>query len=330
MRKEILFAIVAGAIFGLIIAFGLWRLNSTLTPQQNQDVQEIEPTPTPEFGITIAEPEQNQVIVEGPVRVSGVTKPNSWVTASAEDEDYTVQSGSDGSFELDIDLVGGVNQIIFSVFGNKGSSISQTLTIVYSTEFPLEEQTEEQEESTGSGDAVRDRVQEKVQRAQTVPYAYIGTVTDIVEDTFQVRTASGEIKQAETADETSYVNIIDDPEEIEFGDVAIGDFIVAMGFRNGNGVLDTKRVLVTTQLEAPQRSIVFGRILSIDGSDVTIEAVDKNWALDFPVRWKGPDIAELEEGQNVIVVGESDESSISLRSIFVAEETPTPTPEEEE
>jgi len=43
-----------------------------------------------------------------------------------------------------------------------------------------------QETSTEEANSVRDTVQKKVEEARTVPFAYIGTVTDIAEQTIQI------------------------------------------------------------------------------------------------------------------------------------------------
>lgn len=334
MRKEILFAIVAGAIFGLIIAFGVWRLNSTITPQEVTKTQDTsESTPTPEFSITIAGPEENQVIVEGPVTVTGATKPNVWVAISGENKDYVTRSKSDGGFEAEVDLAGGINQIVFSAFDQDGALTSDTLTLIYSTKFPLDKEDGGQEESTKSADTVRQKVQEKVKQAQNVPYAYLGTVTDIVEDTFQLKTSAGEIKQTETGEDTSYTNSIKDSEKIEFSDVAIGDFVAAMGFKNGNGVLKVERVLVTTPPEKPIRKTILGQVVEIKGKKVKIKANDTNiWELDFPARWEGPEIEELEEGQSIIVFGIPEENTLNIRTVFIAttKKKASPTPQETE
>jgi hypothetical protein len=317
MRKEILFAIAAGALFGLIIAFGIWRLNSSLTPKETKTVNNA-PSPTPEFGLSLADPNQNQVIVKSPVKIIGITKPHSWIVASGEEEDYLAKSNEDGSFEINVDLIGGVNQILLTTFDKPGSFVTENLTLVFSSQFQQEEKS--QEESSQSGDVIRDKVQEKVRQAKNTPYAYLGTVTDILKETLQLKNLSGEIKQAATDDNTSYVSYVNTKKEIQFSDIAIGDFIVAMGFRNGNGVLKTKRVLVTSPPLKPERKVVFGQISEVKGKKVTLKENDKTtWQLDFPKRWKGPEIEDLEKGKNLIAVGTQEENTLQIRSIFLAE-----------
>lgn len=321
MRKEVLFAILAGTFFGLIIAFGIWRLNSTLSPGNNTST-EASPTPQPpeEFGITIAKPEENQVLTDSPGTITGITKPRSFVIASSNDEDFITQAGDDGEFAIEVDLVGGVNQILLASIDESGKMATTQISIAHSTELSIEEGEESQEESTESSDVVRDRVQEKVSEAQNIPLYYMGTVTDIVEEAVQIRSDSGEIKQVSVeGQDASYVSLVNDTEQIEFSDVAIGDFIVAMGFVDSNEVLSAQRILVTTPPSEITRQIVFGQITNIGGGQITLNTPDDEVALDFPTAWKGPDLDELEEGQELIAVGEESGGVFDIRSIFTTE-----------
>lgn len=333
MRKEILFAIFAGAIFGLIIAFGVWRANIALKPSTSTTTTTESPeTPTAEFGITIAKPLNTQVLTEGTTLVSGITKANAWVTISAEDEDYVVEADEEGSFEQEIDLVGGVNEIIVTVFGEEDASVEERIIVVFSSEFVKQiEETKEasnQEEATEEAETVRDKVAEKVAKAKNVAFAYIGTVTDITESTLQIKNGDEEIKQVSTDQETTFVNTVKTSKTVKFQDVAIGDFIIAMGFKNGNAVLGAKRALISSPLEASSRKAVFGQIVEIDKKTVTVKQADGGqWALEFGKSWKGPELNEIDEGNTIIAVGIASENTLETRTLFVIpEESPSPTP----
>ena len=132
MRKEVLFAILAGLSLGLVIAFGVWRANIALSPK-NPDQSEASPTPKPEFAITLASPSDLDVFTENPVTLSGITKANAFVAVSTEEEDYTTQADTKGSFEIEVELIGGVNQIVMTAFDEKGSEVTQKLLLVFST-----------------------------------------------------------------------------------------------------------------------------------------------------------------------------------------------------
>lgn len=137
MRKEILFAILAGITFGLIIAFGVWRANVALRPNEANTTESDNTSETvqADFGITVAKPQDYQVVTTPSTILSGITKPNVWVIASTEEEDYTAKTNGDGEFEIEIDVVGGVNEIIITAFDNDGSETEKRLILVYSSEL---------------------------------------------------------------------------------------------------------------------------------------------------------------------------------------------------
>lgn len=141
MRKEIFYAIFAGGILGLVIAFGVWRANIALKPNNISNTSATQ-SPVPSgiptnssSGITLASPQNDDVFSENPVRISGVTKAESFVTISAEVNDYIIKSEKDGSFQADVELSGGVNQVVISAIEEDGTSHIQNLTLIYSTEF---------------------------------------------------------------------------------------------------------------------------------------------------------------------------------------------------
>lgn len=330
MRKEILFAIFAGAIFGLIIAFGVWRANIALKPSTSTSTTTESPeTPTAEFGMTIAKPLNTQVLTEGTTFISGITKANAWVAISTEDEDYLLEADEEGSFEQEVDLVGGANEIIITAFDEEGASIEEKITIIFSSEFAkqIEEdsETSSQDEATEEAETVRDKVAEKVAKAKNVAFAYIGTVTDISESTLQIKNEDEEIKQVSTDQETTFVKTIKTSTVVKFQDVAIGDFIIAMGFKNGNDVLEAKRILISSPLEVSNRKAVFGQIVEIDKKTVTVKQTDGGqWALEFGKSWKGPELNEIDEGNIIIAVGIASENTLETRTLFVI----PPEPEE--
>lgn len=140
MRKEVLFAIIAGAIFGIVLAFGIWRANTALEPEAKpeaitQTKEEAPISESPEFGIALAKPNNNDVITESPTLISGVTDPSTWVAISAEDEDYITKSDETGKFEQDVELIGGVNQLVITAFAEDGLKAEENLLVVFSTEF---------------------------------------------------------------------------------------------------------------------------------------------------------------------------------------------------
>lgn len=140
MRKEVLFAVAAGILFGIVLAFGIWRANSALKPDSPPQSGESQSQATgsqdsEELAIALILPDQYDVITDSPVLVSGVTSADSWVLLSGEEEDYIIKADETGKFEQEVELTPAVNQIIISSFNPQGNSVSQSLTVVYSTEF---------------------------------------------------------------------------------------------------------------------------------------------------------------------------------------------------
>jgi len=190
-----------------------------------------------------------------------------------------------------------------------------------------------QDESVEETSDVRKKVQEKVIKAKTRAFAEMGTITDISETTFQVEADAGEIKQISIADEDIvFVKLTKTSKTITLEDVAIGDFIIAMGFNNGNNVLEAKRILVTTVSDEQNRVTIQGKISSIEGKTVKLKTHDKEVELSLPKTWTGPEVSELEEGNILIAIGNLENNILEIRTIHLVEEveeeveTPSPSP----
>lgn len=149
MRKEILFAIGAGLIFGLIIAFGVWRANKNIaqnaqpaspTAFESQKITNVKdnnqniPT-TEEVFLALTTPENMDVYTQNPVVVSGKSKQGAWITVSTEDEDFTLKTNLQGDFSQEIDLTPGINQVVITAFDDTGNWKSENLNLVFSSKF---------------------------------------------------------------------------------------------------------------------------------------------------------------------------------------------------
>ena len=129
MRKEIIFAILAGIIFGLVVALGIWRANSALEdePATTENTETTDQTETALDGsLTISQPEENDVVTETSVVVNGITSPNTWVAISADTDALVKVSSNDTTAGfLNGKLVAG--EAITFVENNNGGN--ETLTI---------------------------------------------------------------------------------------------------------------------------------------------------------------------------------------------------------
>jgi hypothetical protein len=202
---------------------------------------------------------------------------------------------------------------------------------------------------TPTGNNIRDKVQEKVNAVLDNPFSYIGTVTDISGVNIQIgkfslnngkTNSTSEIQQIGTDDSTVFVSVGKTTKTITFDDVAIGDFVISMGYKNGNGVLEAKRILTTEALQPSGREANVFTVREIDGTDIS---VNKNGDSDvYIVTTKNADIymvddegtaedlrvSELEVEDKIIVVGVEEEGEIEARTIRVVSTSPVDDTEE--
>lgn len=143
MRKEVLVAILIGIILGGLVAFGIWRANLAFLPQKEETKTEQTASPTPKSdaslsSLIITQPENGSVVPENKVIIKGAAAPNSTVVILTESSDFVTQADKDGGFEQEVELEGGPNEIAITAYDDSGNETSQTLTLVYSTEFAKE------------------------------------------------------------------------------------------------------------------------------------------------------------------------------------------------
>ena len=174
------------------------------------------------------------------------------------------------------------------------------------------------ENATNEAETVREKVKEKIENAKKNPRAYIGTVTDKTNETLQVKNRSGEIQLVSVDEENvSFVKAGKTTSNIKFNDVAIGDFVVAMGLEN-EAVLEASRVLVTSTIEPPKRKIVSATVISVSKKELVLKDNEGNsLKLSFPKKWKGPDVKDISENSQVIVVILEENGKEVLRTIQI-------------
>ena len=328
MRKELIFAIIAGALFGLVIAVGIWRARSVLSPkaESTQATDQSTPSPNPNSGLTIASPNNESVVVETEVVVAGITSPDTFVALSAENFDYLIKSDSKGEFELKIDLIAGSNEIIIKSFPENTNPSEEKLLLVHSTQLAQAPSKRDEEVATDEAelDEVRQKVQEKIDEVLANPVAYIGNVTDITGNTIQIdkytittRENDGDILQISVSSATTYASVGKDTETIEFDEVAIGDFIIAMGTTNGADVLDAVRIIVTDTLIESERRIIQGSVKENEDGEITITSGEEELVVEVS---RSTDILES-DGVEEDNIDDSDiETNDSLIVFFVPDD----------
>jgi len=140
MRKEVILAIVGGAVLGLLVIGGLWWTNKTTTEENP-----IVPSPTPLITqaptlmpalllpLEIINPENESIIEEEEITLEGKTIPGSVVVVIYPEGENIVEADEEGNFETEITLVGGANEIKITAYDEEGNQAKKNLTLIYST-----------------------------------------------------------------------------------------------------------------------------------------------------------------------------------------------------
>lgn len=324
MRKELLWAGIVGITFGLVIGFGVWRVQSKVTTENPV------PTPTPvsevgQFKIAINKPDNFGIITESPWAVSGITKGGNWVVVSTNEGDFLTQSTGDGTFSVDSEFQSGMNFLKAMTVSSRGEVASQKIIAVYSSSF----QTSAASSATPEADMAK-VVAQKLAIAQNPPKSYIGTVTDIIDSTIQIKSLDSQIQQIET--DKNSVTVVNTKgtsnKSVKLTDIAIGDFIIAMGYVDGQDVLDVQRILIADSLSANDITLTLGTVKSVTSKSITVtpkvggDAItftpDKNTSLTSYTNGKTKSIklASFSASDSVIIVSDVTGSPVLTRSIF--------------
>lgn len=296
MRKELIWVIIIGVVIGLIIAFGVYRINFSLNSNKDLPTPSATPSTSAEFKVTLDKPQDGDVITESSVTVSGITKALSWVTVSGEDGDYTLQSDEGGIFSQDVALASGVNQIRVTVFDQNGNQSIEKVLVVYSSAFQV--QTPVVPANATSESDIQQRIAAKVAQAMSNPKAYLGTVTDIADSTIQIKTNDSQIEQVSIGDAgITVVNVKGtNNKTVKLTDIAIGDYIVAMGYINGNSVLKAQRILISDPITEPSLQVQYGKVSAITKKNVSIANLKDGSSATFTPD-KNTDIEQYSKGK---------------------------------
>jgi len=194
---------------------------------------------------------------------------------------------------------------------------SKLLLIMFSI-FPLFfAGTTKAQESSSEADSVLQKVKQKIETLKKNPKAYIGTITDKTDTSLQIKDVQGKIELVSVLDTTHYSKIDSRGEtDIKFTDIAIDDYISALGTFGSAEVLNARRVILSSPI-TDDRKIMIGEIKGIVNKTATIEVDDEELVLTFPSRWKGPEIKELAVGNKVAIVAIVSDSKYTVRTIEI-------------
>lgn len=143
----------------------------------------------------------------------------------------------------------------------------------------------------------------------------MGTLSDIATGTLTINTSDDSEGMVATNEQTAFVrnNKPVKPEEMR-----IGEFIIAMGYKNDRDILEARRVVVGNDPPViPDRLVILGVIGEIDSKNRTFELMDNENKYEVTVAKKvSLDFNKLKDGGRMIIIAEKmkdDEKLLSLK-----------------
>lgn len=296
MRKEALLAIMAGALIGIIFSFGLWAFSKNINkPKQGNIQQQNTPDPKNKNLVIFDDFEDNQIVWQNEINLTGSSKPDSYLLIVLNrDEDFLVNTSTQGTFKLPITLRKNINLIESYLVEDSRMVESAKLTIVYESDLEVDQ--------------------------SLTKVATYGSITDISENSIQLKEKSGEIAQISINDSTIYKNTSRNS-EIKKVDLALGDFILAKGLRDRKNIYNASLIEIISQQSAfanDEDKIVgvVGKLVKKSKSAIEVQHTNqKIEIIQLPKSWNGPDIADIDIDQNILVTGFG-LAKFNLKSIY--------------
>lgn len=193
-----------------------------------------------------------------------------------------------------------------------------------------------QENQASPSDEIRKKVQEKINKISQKPRAFIGTITDISESTIQISRFALAKKSEEKANEILQITynkdttIIDSREkskQIKAQELAIGDFIIAMGMQKNGNILESSRILSIKPITPTKRASLKLTIQEIKKQEISANSqkgdlytikIEKDTKF-IDQEGKETKIDNLENEKKIIVSGKTENKEILARTIFLLE-----------
>lgn len=120
------------------VYYMLYDINLPLGPKSTLETYKPVTSAPISFNLDLNNPEDNSLVFDKTIVVSGETSPNSTVIISVNDTDTAVESNSKGDFSKVLVLISGLNRISVDAFDNQGNT-KQVQRLVYFSEEKLTE-----------------------------------------------------------------------------------------------------------------------------------------------------------------------------------------------
>lgn len=147
MIKELLLAIIIGGLLGFGVTGGYLTLRQKSQTQDPVIISQPTTIPSPTITntltsdidkttndkLTIVSPENNLLVFNENLNITGNTTSNSQIIINTTTENFTGKSDQKGYFDVPIKLQGGLNIIKISAIDIDGNQLDTELNITYST-----------------------------------------------------------------------------------------------------------------------------------------------------------------------------------------------------
>lgn len=316
MKKEVLIAVIAGLVLGLVITMGIYTANRSLNQQRAKKLMQNTPTPTAlpaNFNnktLNLTSHESFDLVEKSDVTLSGVAWPEAVVALITEAGSQIIRADKEGIFVFETRLIKGFNEITVIASDETGTTQTQNLVITYSTTkiesetswLRLIETAYAAEDGTPSADEtvtdkIKDRLQETVSEGlvaikeeitgkTTAPRkkAYVGKISSLDETSLTLAYKEQNFT-VNLNDKTVFVRGTNTP--IDWEDLEVNDFVIAMGwyYPESDG-FTAARISVINKPEPPaNKQLVQGKISEVDGQKVSLNgktlALSKNTKLSI-------------------------------------------------
>lgn len=122
-------------LFGLGFIFAIhYIVNIQYRPQTNRLLSGPVTTPPKSLRIDLEQPDDNLLVFDPSLIISGKTAPNNQVLIFTDTQDFVIKTKPDGKFSAILNLDEGINRVTAVVFDVLGDSRSIERTVFYAKE----------------------------------------------------------------------------------------------------------------------------------------------------------------------------------------------------
>lgn len=302
MKKEVIIAIVAGLILGLIITIGIYTANRSLNQQRTK--KQVQSQPSPSFSplatknLNLTSHESFDLVGDSQISLGGVAWPGAVIALISEADNQIIAADNEGVFVFTAKLIKGFNEITVAAADESGTVINQNLVITYSTNTfdqptgwlrpglirpayaqesaPPEQVTDkikERLQETAAEGLVSIKEQLTAKSGSPRKKAYIGRVASLDEAGL---TLIYKDQQFSVSFRPDTVFVKGAATVINQKDLSVGDFVIAMGWQYPDkDSLTAMRLSLINQPEPPaNRQLLAGKINEIDGQKISLAGKD--------------------------------------------------------